>query len=225
VWAAFGSKDSGILQYMEHMIVGLGNPSARYEQTLHNIGRMVVERYASGLGVEDWVRDGVTRALRAVASSAAGDPVSLVLPDDFMNRSGYSVAQVLKDGAAIARLVVVHDDIDLPMGSVKVQYDRGAGGHNGVRSIERSIGSHAFTRVRVGVLPVTRDGVVHKPRGGAAVERYILRELSEREQERVERVVAYAAEALVLLIEQGAEEAMRTYNGEMLQGVTVDEVV
>ncbi len=197
---------------MHYIIVGLGNPGPEYEHTRHNVGRMAVTLVAARLGAGDWRDDKKLRARVAVAATGSGDKVTLVLPDNYMNRSGGAVAPLVKSAKQAERVVVVHDDIDLPLGTTKIVFDRGAGGHNGVASVERALKTRAFVRVRVGVVPSTPKGTLKKPRGEQAVYDFILKQLSKKDREAVDAVVGRAADAAIMVVTEGREEAMRAYN-------------
>lgn len=193
------------------VVVGLGNPGARYAQTRHNIGALAVKRAAVRFDVDEWRQDGYAQAATAEGIAVSGTPVQFVLPQTYMNRSGDSLRVLCAAEGACANMVVVHDDIDLPEGVVRVVYGRGHGGHNGVRSLESALGTRAFTRVRIGVLPII-DGVVRKPSGEGAVSAFVLKECSKEVWLRMEEYAARAAQALELIIEEGRDAAMRECN-------------
>jgi len=199
---------------MEYIIAGLGNPGSEYENTRHNVGRMVVVAFAEEIGASEWRDDKKLRAQVAQGALPSGEKVRLVLPDNYMNRSGGSLVPLIKSKKAAARLVVVHDDIDLPLGTIRIVFDRGAGGHRGVESIVRALNTKAFIRIRVGVLPVTPSGKPKKPQGGQRVYDFILKQLAKREREAVVVVVARAREATAAVVQSGCDEAMRTYNAQ-----------
>jgi PTH1 family peptidyl-tRNA hydrolase len=129
-----------------------------------------------------------------------------------MNRSGESVRPFIKTEDDCARLIVVHDDIDLPAGTVRVVFDRGSGGHNGVRSIEAVLKTRAFCRVRIGVLPITEAGVLEKPKAGTEVEEFILRPLRGTARTDLEQCAQKAHEVLLMLMEEGREKTMRAFH-------------
>ena len=198
---------------MKYLIVGLGNPGTAYEHTRHNVGRMVVEEVYRRIEASDWRDDKTLRARVCQGVTLGGAQVELILPDNYMNRSGGSVSPRIKTPAQLERLIVVHDDIDLPQGTIKIVHDRGAGGHNGVRSIERALKSRAFTRVRVGVLPLTPEGKPRKPKGAEAVNDFILKGMTKRELEAMHEEVVRSADAVLAIVHTGRDAAMRAYNG------------
>jgi PTH1 family peptidyl-tRNA hydrolase len=198
---------------MTYTVVGLGNPGEEYEHTRHNIGRMVVERLADEWGTSDWRDDKKLRARIAKGASPKGTNVNLILPDNYMNRSGGAVAPLVKNAKQAERLVVVQDDIDLGLGTVRVVFNRGAGGHRGVASIEKAIKTRAFIRVRIGVIPTTPTGKLRKPRGEDKIYNFILKQLTKKEQTTIAKVVKHGAKVVAAIVEEGRDEAMREYNG------------
>src|SRR3989344_5696434 len=110
------------------LVVGLGNPGEEYENTRHNTGRIMVEM---------------------IEKKIAGSKIKFVLPDTFMNNSGKAVASLIKTKKDLADLVVIYDDIDLPLGKIKISFNRSAGGHNGLGSVIKALKSEEFLRIRV----------------------------------------------------------------------------
>jgi PTH1 family peptidyl-tRNA hydrolase len=196
---------------MHYTVVGLGNPGEEYTHSRHNVGREVVEMLASQLGVE-WRVEKTRRALCA-RTQIEKNTLDLVLPDNYMNRSGASLSHLVGDKSAIENLVVVHDDLDLPLGSLRIVFARGAGGHNGVLSLEKTLKTRAFVRVRVGVVPTTPTGKLRKPKGEDAVHAFILKPLSKKEQELLAPSMVRAMDAVRACVLHGREYAMREYNG------------
>lgn len=198
---------------MEYVIAGLGNPGEEYEETRHNVGRMVVLKLQERWSTSDWRDDAKLRAKISQGMYTQGDVrVRLVLPETFMNRSGGALAQVVKSASQIKHCIVVHDDIDLGIGTLRIVVDRGSGGHKGVASIEKSLGSRAFIRLRIGVSPVTSKGKVKKPKGEEAVHTFILKQLTKKEKEKVEKIVAHAVDAIEAILTKGSQRAMCTHN-------------
>lgn len=182
-------------------MVGLGNPGPEYAGTRHNVGFAVLERLAAEAGARF-----STRIFQAEAATAdlEGLPVTLIKPQTFMNRSGEAVAAWLRAlGLPASRLVVVHDDLDLPLGQLRVVGGAGPGGHRGVASIQEILGTRDIPRVRVGI---------GRPREGEdAVER-VLEPFAPEELPAVEQMVARAASAVRTLIASGLAAAMDRYN-------------
>jgi aminoacyl-tRNA hydrolase len=137
-------------------IVGLGNPGAEYEKTRHNTGRILVSLMPD------------SRAYKKI------------IPDTFMNRSGKAVAPYIKSVKAAKSLIVVHDDLDLPLGVVRVSFGSSAAGHNGVKSVQTAVKTKDFIRIRVGVSKASR-GKAKKPVGEKAVLDFLLGKMTKKE--------------------------------------------
>jgi PTH1 family peptidyl-tRNA hydrolase len=197
---------------MEFTIVGLGNPGSEYEETRHNIGRIVVESLAKRWGTSDWRDDKKLRAKISQGTISKGVKVTLVLPDNYMNRSGGSVAPLIPTSKKAESLVVVHDDIDIGLGTLRVVFNRGSGGHLGVESIEKVLKTKAYIRVRVGVVGVSPSGKLKKPKGEHAVYDFILKKLSKKEKSELEEMITKAGDAVETIVLNGREEAMRVCN-------------
>lgn len=141
-------------------IVGLGNPGPEYERTRHNAGRIIV---------------GVLEKTHGLPQKT-----KVIVPTTFMNQSGKAVTPYIQSKKAAHSLVVVHDDLDLPLGVVRVSYARGSGGHNGVKSVARAVKTEEFIRIRIGVSKLAR-GKAKKPAGEKAVLDYLLGKFTKRE--------------------------------------------
>lgn len=193
-----------------HVIVGLGNPGDEYEGSRHNVGFMVVDRIAERLGCAP-VRDKKYGALAARGRLGEFD-VLLVKPQGYMNLSGEPTRKALGDaGLPIEdwkeKLIVVHDELDLPVGRMKIQADRGAGGHNGIKSIIGSLGTQAFARVRVGV---------DKPPKGQGTD-WVLGRFKKAEMAAVADAIERAADAVEMMIKKGVDAASNEFNRELKQ--------
>lgn len=171
------------------VVVGLGNPGRSYGRTRHNVGYLVVEELARRHG-GDWRKK---KKAEAAASSLGLKDVTLLKPTTFMNNSGSALA-----GYRTGDLIVVHDDLDLPVGDVRVKVGGGAGGHNGLRSIIQDLGND-FTRVRIGI---------GRPPIGVTVTDYVLGGMDSA----VKDAVPTAADAVEAVVEDGAEAAMNRFN-------------
>jgi PTH1 family peptidyl-tRNA hydrolase len=169
--------------------VGLGNPGRSYERTRHNIGFLVADELARRHG-GSWRGAGKTETARA---NVGLEEVTLVKPRTFMNNSGAALA-----GLRVEGLIVVHDDLDLPAGSVRVKVGGGAGGHNGLRSIIGRLGND-FVRVRIGI---------GRPLEGMSVTDYVLGRMDST----VRAAVPTAADAVEAVIQDGPEAAMNRFN-------------
>jgi PTH1 family peptidyl-tRNA hydrolase len=181
------------------VIVGLGNPGGKYSRTRHNVGFMVLDRVAGG-SKKFYRQDFQGLAAQAQIGAAS---VALVKPQTYYNLSGECVREALKHfNAPVERLIVVHDDLDLEAGRLKIKLGGGDAGNRGVRSITECLGTHGFIRVRVGI-----------GRGLTATEiEYILTPVEGAELAALEPAFERAAEAVRDIITQGVERAMNTYN-------------
>jgi PTH1 family peptidyl-tRNA hydrolase len=194
---------------MAYIIVGLGNPGGEYETTRHNAGRMAVEAYAKKEGGKDVVwRD--DKKANALVARVGKD--TLVLPNTFMNKSGSAVAKYVKSVKAAKNLVVVYDDLDLPLGRIKVSFARSSGGHNGLKSVARAVKTDEFIRIRIGVSPHTPKGVTKKPTGEEAVLKFILGKFAPKEADELKKTIKLAVEALSVIRDEGHVIAMNKCN-------------
>src|SRR6266550_2847861 len=134
------------------LIIGLGNPGIEYQFTPHNLGFLTIDRIANNLGVE--VRNRQCRALTARAE-IAGQPVILAKPETFMNLSGLSVRELLAEYQADATsdLIVIYDELDFPLGTIRIRQRGSSAGHNGMESIIGALGTEEFLRIRLGIAP------------------------------------------------------------------------
>jgi peptidyl-tRNA hydrolase, PTH1 family len=191
-----------------HYIAGLGNPGQQYQWTRHNAGRLAVESLFRDQNFEEWRFNDKIKALVS-KGKIEDESVALVLPEIFMNSSGRSLAKLIVRQAA-KRLVVLHDDLDLPFGEIRVSFGRGAGGHKGVLSIIRALKTKDFTRVRIGI------GVASS-RNKDLPERvkdkdFVLRLLTMSEKKRLEPALKKAAAAAIMTVANGPLAAMNSFN-------------
>lgn len=195
---------------MTWVVVGLGNPGEEYEQTRHNAGRMTLFYYAKQASSPEWKED--KKSVSYTTSAHVGkNLMALVLPNTFMNKSGSAVAKFVKSMKAAERLIVIYDDLDLPLGKIKVSYNRGSGGHKGIESIARFVKTQKFTRIRVGVSP-TIGGETRKPLGEKDVEKFILGRFKPTELEELKKVFKKASQAIDAIVTDGPMIAMNHFN-------------
>lgn len=196
---------------MTSIIVGLGNPGYEYEDTRHNIGRRIVELFAETYGFPEWKLDKKRNALIS-KETIEKTKVELVLPETFMNKSGKSLAHIAGSKKKIEHMIVVHDDLDLPIGTFKISFGRGTGGHKGVESITKAVKSKAFVRVRIGVAHVTGSGKIKKPQGEAAVSDFVIGRFNNREEETLNKEMKTLLDVLETIALDGRITAMNEYN-------------
>jgi peptidyl-tRNA hydrolase, PTH1 family len=186
------------------LVVGLGNPGPSYRNTRHNIGFMAVDAVAARLDTRVSTKDSRVAVGRARVPGDASDVV-LAKPQTFMNLSGRAVAPLLrKHSLGPHNLWVVHDDIDLAFGRLRIRRGGGAGGHNGIVSIIHDIGDRDFVRIRLGV---------GRPDPDEAVE-YVLDGFPQDERERLPAFLDLAVEAVVTGLVEGLETCMNRFNGQ-----------
>lgn len=193
---------------MQHIIVGLGNTGSEYEHTPHNAGRAFVVRASEVMGDGVWKDKKNIKSLVSVAEEA-GVELLLVAPETMMNRSGYALEPMKLAGKKLERLMVVYDDIQLPLGSVKLSFDRSSGGHNGLESVMKRLKTGKFLRMRIGVGPVTPGGKLkHVP---DHVE-YLLAPLKKRDQDLLDQAFAKGLEIISAWVREGKEAATQLAN-------------
>lgn len=191
-------------------IVALGNPGDKYKLTRHNIGWLVLDLVrantdASELQMSKMIQGRIGQGLLADQS------VQYLYPETYMNKSGQAVRAIV-NAEEINRLIVLHDDIALPFGQIKVSFGRGSGGQNGVQSIIDAIGSKDFVRIRLGV--ATRSfwtGKIKRPTG-ESLATYVLARLSKSEQTQVSELAVRVQAILETIVQEGYVVAMNTYN-------------
>lgn len=197
-----------------YIFVGLGNPGAEYEESRHSIGRNVLlslqKKPLGDMEIKDWREDKKLRAL-IVDGKLGINKFTFVLPDNFMNNSGGSIKPLIKTKADVNRLVLLQDDLDLPLGVIKISYNRSSGGHKGVESIIKAIKSQEFTRVRIGIAPVTPSGKIKKPSTDKVVD-FVIANFKAPEQEKLKEAIKSAKEIIASLVEQGLERTMNSFN-------------
>ncbi len=187
------------------LVIGLGNPGASYAATRHNAGFRFVDRVAADAGAR-WRKVPLLQGMMASAR-VRGMPVLLGKPLAFMNRSGPVVRTMMRRNRLDrAELMVVYDDVALPVGRVRIRPRGGAGGHNGLLSIIEALGSEEFPRIRIGV---------GGPAEGASMIDHVLEALPPDEDKRIEEVLDEASIMVAKLIREGLETVMNTYNGRM----------
>lgn len=184
------------------LIVGLGNPGIEYQFTPHNLGFLTIDRIAERCGVE--VRNRQCRALTARAVIGA-ETVLLAKPETFMNLSGLSVRELMAeyDVKPEQELVVIQDELDFPLGSLRLQRNRSSAGHNGVESIIGALGTQDFLRIRMGVEPDRKvaDGMS-----------YLLAPMKKAQLRVVDEMLDVAADAVEAIVKEGPAAAMNRFN-------------
>lgn len=196
---------------MAPIIVGLGNPGKEYEKTRHNAGRNAVELVAKNEGFDEFVFNKTAKAFVS-KGSICKESATLVLPETFVNLSGKAVAQFIKTPKAAKNLLVIHDDLDLPLGTIKMVFGRGSGGHKGVESVMRAIKTEKFTRIRIGISAVGKKNQAKKVSGEEKVIKLVIGKWKPAEEAVIKKVLKKVAEAVRLFASSGLESAMQFAN-------------
>lgn len=196
---------------MTLVIVGLGNPGKEYEKTRHNAGRSAVALVAKNEGFEEFVFNKTADAL-VVKGNIGTESAVLVLPETMMNLSGKAVAVFVKSPKAAKSLLVVHDDLDLPLGTIKMVFGRGSGGHKGVESIMRAIKTKDFARIRIGISAAGKKNQAKKVSGEEKVIKHVIGKWKPGEEATLKKVLKKAAESARLFATSGVESATQFAN-------------
>jgi peptidyl-tRNA hydrolase, PTH1 family len=198
---------------MPYIIAGLGNPGEEYIGTRHNTGRIVLECVRTEFDGEDFTFNKKSNALVSeIQVGKKKEKVVLVAPETFMNTSGSALAAMVKNVKAAEKLIVMYDDFQLPLGRMKISYNRSSGGHNGVESIIKSLKTEAFVRIRIGLSAANAKGVAKVPHGEEKIEKFILGKFKEDELKEIKKLSKRVAEAVETIIVEGREKAMSIYN-------------
>ncbi len=174
---------------MSWILVGLGNPDKEYVGTRHNVGKDFVQALAPKLPKKTKVAE----------------------LNVYMNNSGGPIKKLVSSKKAAEMLIVVHDELDLPLGRVKVSFGSSAGGHNGVKSIEKALKTKEYVRVRVGISPSTPSGKLKRPDAEKIVD-FVLGKFKATEQDKLKKAKKIVGEALELLVTEGLDRAMTEIN-------------
>ncbi|TSA43856.1 aminoacyl-tRNA hydrolase [bacterium] len=191
---------------MALVIVGLGNPGKEYEKTRHNAGRSAVELVAKQNDFGEFVFNKTSNALVS-KGALEGENATLVLPETMMNLSGKAVAAYVKSPKAAKSLLVIHDDLDLPLGTIKMVFGRGSGGHKGVESIMRAVKTKDFARLRIGISAAGKKNQAKKVQGEEKVIKMVIGKWKPTEEAAFKKVLKKAAEATRLFATEGIESA------------------
>ncbi len=201
-----------------YYIVGLGNPGLEYATTRHNIGRLAVDVIADHLDIEEnFKTDKVFEADKA-KGEWHDEAVTLLKPNTFMNRSGKSVAPIVSGLAKeagikkAAKVIVIHDDIDLPLGKIRIIFNRGSGGHKGVESIKKALKTEGFVRIKIGIMPTTPTGKPKKPKGEQKILDFILGEFQKGEMVILKKSLHDVRDAVALIVQDERVKAMNEFN-------------
>ena len=183
-----------------YIIVGLGNPGKKYENTRHNMGFIAVDLLAEKYGIKV---DKIKFKALVGEGRIAGQKVLLVKPQTYMNLSGQSVMEVMNFYKEdIENLIVIYDDIDIPTGTIRLRKKGSAGTHNGMRNIVYLLQEEGFPRIRVGIGSESKVDLIH----------YVTSGVTKKEKDLLEDALTRAADAAACIVEKGIEKAMNEYN-------------
>jgi len=190
------------------IIVGLGNPGGQYAETYHNVGFRVVARIAAAHGVRFKERCGP--ALVSGKIMLAGQGAALVMPQTYMNNTGSALPAVFdRFESSAVEMIVIYDDLALPLGKLRVRQKGSAGGHNGIKSIVSALESDEFLRIRIGIMP---DRQINDTRD------FVLSQVGKTDRALLDQTEEVATKAVETLIGEGIEKTMAAYNGVDLRG-------
>ncbi len=200
---------SGVMLTDMKLIVGLGNPGRGYTNNRHNVGFICLNYFAKEQGIRFDKKQG--RA-RIGVGEVAGSEVMVARPQTYINLSGQSVSLLVKKfNIDLNNLLVIHDDLDLPLGKIRIRYGGGSGGHNGVESIITELGSQDFIRIRVGIGRPSAIGDSAEI-SEADIITYVLSDFTPEEKQTIAQVIPRVSEAILCLLTEGLVAAMNKYN-------------
>ncbi|HBB56909.1 TPA: aminoacyl-tRNA hydrolase [Patescibacteria group bacterium] len=193
-----------------HYIAGLGNPGEEYENTRHNAGRIAALDFIVKKDIDE---PEFNKKLNALVSEGklGKNKFQIILPETFMNKSGLSLKPIIASAKKAKDLIVIHDDVDLPLGKIKISFGRSSGGHKGVESIIKNIKTKDFARIRIGVSKAGVKGKVKKPQGDKFLD-FIVGKFKPDELKEIKKASKKVTEALDTLIAEGLNKAMSLYN-------------
>lgn len=201
-----------------YIVVGLGNPGEEYKTTRHNAGRIAVEYFAKKNIFPEFEISkkhssfiSQSEIEEKIDGKKVSEKVTLVLPETFMNKSGKALEAFFITPKKAEKLIVVQDDLDMPLGKIKLLFNRGSGGHKGIESIKRAIKTEAFIRIKIGICPTTPSGKPKKPAGDKLLD-FIVGNFKKEELDVLKKVSKEIADALTMTILEGKEKAMGEFN-------------
>ena len=197
---------------MAYVIIGLGNPGGEYAKTRHNAGRMAVELLAKQEGFPEFTLKKTAHALVS-EGVIGGEKVTLVLPEVSMNLSGKAAPSFVKSKPAAKKLLVIRDELDLPLGTIKMTVPgRGSGGHKGVESIMRALKTKDFTQMKIGISAETAKGKLKKPAAGEKVIKHVIGKFKPTEEAALKSTLEHAIAAIRLFVSGDPQAALMKAN-------------
>lgn len=193
-----------------YYIVGLGNPGDEYKISRHNAGRIVLDIFRKKQKLDDFEFNKKLNAL-VCEGKIKKEKLQLLAPETFMNKSGLSLKSIITSKKKAESLILIHDDIDLPLGKFKISFGKGSAGHRGVESVVKNIKTIDFIRVRVGVAPSTLSGKIKKPTGEKMID-FIIGNFKPAELEILKKISNKITSALEVIMEDDVYKAMNLFN-------------
>lgn len=191
------------------LIAGLGNPGNEYEQSRHNTGFIMLDFL---LGKIKWEQSSGTKALY-YKDSISGKKVEYFKPMTFMNNSGLAISYAqIKHKLKTENIIVIYDDVDLPIGSYKISFNRSSGGHNGLESIIKKLKSREFVRIRIGISPVSPSGKIKKIKGEEKILKFLLGKFKENELKELKKISKKIKDIIEVITTESKEKAMSLFN-------------
>jgi len=189
------------------LIIGLGNPGEKYEKTRHNIGFMIIDEFVKKNDFSDF---NFLKKFNADISNNFNNKIIVAKPLTFMNDSGKAVKKIVSSFKfQVSSLFIIHDDIDLPLGKIKISKNRGAGGHKGIESIIQELSTKDFIRFRIGIKSAdnktTNNRIIN-------IEKFVLEKFSKNEEKILKEVIKKTVGAIEFSLKHGIEKTMNKYN-------------
>lgn len=185
---------------MTTIIIGLGNPGKKFEETRHNVGFMTIDLFAKKNSFPEFKLHKKSNSMLS-ENILNNEKIVLVKPQTFMNNSGIAVKEILEN-SSVSNLIIIHDDIDLPVGKIKIVEERGSAGHKGVESIIKNIGNKGLMRMRIGIAPQNE----------IKAKKIVLKKFNREEQKIIDKTISETTDALNFFIKEGLEKTMNKYN-------------
>ncbi len=192
---------------MKWFIVGLGNPGNEYTKSRHNTGFLVLDFLQTKWEFSDWKKKIFSNSI-STSGMINNDEIKLIKPNTFMNNSGRAVIKYVKSKEEINNLIVIQDDVHIPIGNFKISFGRGDGGHNGITSIQQTLKSKDFIRVRVGVAPNELENQAYKIK----LDKFVLENFKKEEKEILDKTLEEISKSIEKIITFGIDSAMNEYN-------------
>ncbi|MEW5908055.1 MAG: aminoacyl-tRNA hydrolase [Patescibacteria group bacterium] len=193
-----------------YYIAGLGNPGEKYKLSRHSTGRTIVGDFCKKNEMEDYEFNKKINAL-TTERKMGKEKIMCILPETFMNKSGLSLKPIITSEKKAGNLIVVHDDLDIPLGKFKISFGKNSGGHRGVESVIKNIKTKDFIRIRVGISPTTPFGKLKKPDAKKIID-HILGNFKPKELNILKKVSKKITSAIEIIIKEGLQKAMNLYN-------------